>query len=351
MPRNGSGQYTPPSNTWNPATPETPILSDDWNVTLADLATALTGSLASDGQTTASARIPFAQGLSVADGLVSAPAISVIGDSDTGFYFPAANQAALACGGIAIFSANSTGVTFPLGVTFAGTITGPLAITGDVTVTGSITASANLTINGNITLGNAVGDTLTVAATGTFNGPQTFSNTVTVPDASFTNAKLANMATQTIKGRTTAGSGAPEDLSATQATAILNVVVGDSGAGGTKGLVPAPAAGDAAARKVLSADGTWQNTELKAWGHFTGSTVDYGRNIASVTVVGTGIYQVFFTTAMANTSYAVFLGFEDTAPRIFLQVGTRATGSVTILAFDNAGAAVAVTSINIQVLA
>lgn len=43
-----------------------------------------------------------------------------------------------------------------------------------------------------------------------------------VIDGSITNAKLANMATQTFKGRTTAGSGVPEDLTVTQATAMLN---------------------------------------------------------------------------------------------------------------------------------
>ena len=43
----------------------------------------------------------------------------------------------------------------------------------------------------------------------------------------------------------------------TQVTADLINMVGDSGAGGTKGLVPAPAAGDAAANKFLKADGTW----------------------------------------------------------------------------------------------
>ena len=41
-----------------------------------------------------------------------------------------------------------------------------------------------------------------------------------------TNAKLANVATATLKGRTTAGTGSPEDLSAAQARAILNVADG-----------------------------------------------------------------------------------------------------------------------------
>lgn len=43
----------------------------------------------------------------------------------------------------------------------------------------------------------------------------------------------------------------------TQVTADLIVMTGDAGAGGVKGLVPAPAAGDAAASKFLKADGTW----------------------------------------------------------------------------------------------
>jgi hypothetical protein len=46
-------------------------------------------------------------------------------------------------------------------------------------------------------------------------------------------------------------------LSGATATSMLENVVGDTGAGGTKGLVPAPAAGDAAAEKFLKADGTW----------------------------------------------------------------------------------------------
>lgn len=52
-------------------------------------------------------------------------------------------------------------------------------------------------------------------------------------------------------------SGAVSAKSATTVTSELDAVVGDSGSGGTKGLVPAPAAGDAAAGKYLKADGTW----------------------------------------------------------------------------------------------
>lgn len=70
-----------------------------------------------------------------------------------------------------------------------------------------------------------------------------------------TNAMLATVATATFKGRTTAGTGNVEDLTATQATALLNAMVGDSGSGGTKGLVPAPSTGDAT--KFLNGGGAW----------------------------------------------------------------------------------------------
>lgn len=70
-------------------------------------------------------------------------------------------------------------------------------------------------------------------------------------------AKLANLASNNFLGRITGGTGAIEVLSTTQATSMLTAMVGDSGSGGTKGLVPAPGAGDAAALKFLKANGTW----------------------------------------------------------------------------------------------
>jgi hypothetical protein len=82
--------------------------------------------------------------------------------------------------------------------------------------------------------------------------------TAKILDANVTLAKMANLAEATVIGRASgAGAGVPTALTATQLTVIPNAVVGDSGAGGTKGLVPAPAAGDAAAGKFLKADATW----------------------------------------------------------------------------------------------
>jgi hypothetical protein len=63
MPRNGSGSAALPANSFNDAAPNTTIDPVDWNATAADIEAMLTASIASDGQTTTSAAIPFAQGI------------------------------------------------------------------------------------------------------------------------------------------------------------------------------------------------------------------------------------------------------------------------------------------------
>jgi hypothetical protein len=116
-------------------------------------------------------------------------------------------------------------------------------------------------------------------------GSGTGSFAATIANAAVSNTKMANVSTATFKGRTTAGTGSPEDLTATQATALLNAVVGDSGSGGTKGLVPAPASGDAAASKFLKADGTWAVPSGGGGGSVATDTI---WNAAGDLVVGTG---------------------------------------------------------------
>ena len=73
--------------------------------------------------------------------------------------------------------------------------------------------------------------------------------TWTIDNGVVTNAKLADVSTATYKGRTTAGSGSPEDLTGTQATALL-----DAFSSTLKGLAPASGGG---AVNFLRADGTW----------------------------------------------------------------------------------------------
>jgi len=79
--------------------------------------------------------------------------------------------------------------------------------------------------------------------------------TIAIATSGIANGKLANMTAGTFKGRNS-GTGAPEDLTATQATALLNAMVGASGgANGTKGLVTQPLLGEQTL--YLRGDGTW----------------------------------------------------------------------------------------------
>lgn len=79
--------------------------------------------------------------------------------------------------------------------------------------------------------------------------------TITIDAGVVGNSKLADMATARLKGRATAGSGAPEDLTGTQVTAMLDDFVG-SGASNKKGMVPAPGA-TPGTTKFLREDGSW----------------------------------------------------------------------------------------------
>lgn len=89
----------------------------------------------------------------------------------------------------------------------------------------------------------------TITLTGDVTGSGAGSFAATIANNAVTNAKAADMATGTIKGRSTAGTGDPEDLTGTQATALLDVFTS-----GAKGLVPASGGGTT---NFLRADGTF----------------------------------------------------------------------------------------------
>lgn len=143
-----------------------------------------------------------------------------------------------------------TALTFssPL-VNTAGTVSIPVATSS---VNGYLSSTDWSTFNGKQASGSYI-----TALTGDVVASGPGSSAATIQSGVVSNSKLATMASHTFKGNNTGSTAAPLDLTATQLTAELNNFVGDSGSGGTKGLVPAPASGDAAAGKFLKADGNW----------------------------------------------------------------------------------------------
>lgn len=162
-----------------------------------------------------------------------------------------AKQAALSFG--ALSDAGTDGITVTGGSgAVIGSGTSLAQHVADSTHNGYLSSTDWSTFNGKQASGSYITAlTSDVTASGPGSAVATISTNVV------TNAKLATMANGTFKCRTSAGTGNAEDCTATQATAILNAFTGDSGSGGVKGLVPAPASGDGAAGKVLKADGTW----------------------------------------------------------------------------------------------
>lgn len=91
----------------------------------------------------------------------------------------------------------------------------------------------------------------------------------------------------TVVGNASGGRAAAVPLSAATATSVLNAFVGDGGSGGTKGLVPAPGAGDAAAGKFLAADGTFSVPPGTGTGTVTSITCGTGLSGGTITTTGT----------------------------------------------------------------
>lgn len=159
------------------------------------------------------------------------------------------------------FSGTSSGTnTGDQTIVLSGDVTG--SGTGAITATlsgtavtagayGSASSVATFTVDGKGRL-TAAGSTSIAIAAGAVSGLATIATSGSGADltnASVTNAKLANVSTATFKGRATAGTGSPEDITGTQATALLDTFTSTA-----KGLAPPSGGGTV---NYLRADGTW----------------------------------------------------------------------------------------------
>jgi phage-related tail fiber protein len=121
-------------------------------------------------------------------------------------------------GGIGAFLGLSSGLTQTAAGTynFSGTLTAVTRDSSDNSTKVATTAFVK-------SLGYVTGNQ-SITVTGDVTGSGTTSITASIANDAVTNAKLANMATATIKGRATAGTGDPEDLSASDVKTLLAIV-------------------------------------------------------------------------------------------------------------------------------
>lgn len=203
-----------------------------------------------------------------------------------------------------------------------------------IDMSGGLTVSSGGATVGGTSSGTNTGDQ-TITLTGDVTGSGTASFAATVAAHAVSNSKLAQIAAHSYKGNNTGSTADASDITNTQLTADLDAMVGDSGSGGTKGLVPAPGAGDAAANKFLKADATWA-AQATVFTHTFGNPV-IGGSVS--TAHGMSSRPRIVLIYLVNTSTELGFSIGD---QVQMSVGAKgcnpwADGTNVGTGFDNAG--------------
>ena len=242
-------------------------------------------------------------------------------------------QILAASGGGTVTSVSVSGAN---GITSSGS---PITSTGTIALSlGAITptsVAASGAVSGSNLSGTNTGDQ-TITLSSDVTGSGTSSITTTIQPGVVSNAKLANMTGPTVKGRSS-GTGVPSDLDMSTLNAMLPDMVGDSGSGGTHGLVPAPTSGSTAAKKFLRADATWVapdvNDILPSQSGNSGKVLQTNGSTTSWAAAGVGSVTSVTVTSANGVSGSV--ATPTTTPAISLTLGAitpssvAATGTVT----------------------
>jgi hypothetical protein len=161
----------------------------------------------------------------------------------------------------------------------------------------------------------------TITLTSDVTGSGTGSFATTIASGVVSNAKLANVATSTIKGRVTAGTGSPEDLTGTQATTLL-----DAFTSSLKGLAPASGGGTS---NFLRADGTWAAPAGGGGGGSTNLWIAASQWIPRTTT-GVGVDSTETTTNRQNFDQLLFdAATDEFAQALVVMPSNYNAGTVT----------------------
>jgi hypothetical protein len=286
MSRNGSGTYTLPAG--NPVVTGTTIASTWANNTLSDIASALTDSVAADGQTAMTGNLNLNSNKIVN---LATPTLST--DAVTKAYADAL------VGGAGSFTTltSSGATTFTAGTASTSTTTGTAVITGGLGVSGRINAAnfdgivgANTAASGKFSTLEATG--VTTVQAGTASNPAITTTGDTNTGIFFSAADTIDFA----EGGTACG----------QFDSSANFKF-NSGYG-----------------SVATAYG------CRAWVNFDGTgtpAIRASGNVSSITDNATGSYTVNFTTAMPDANYSAVGSVFDNGVACF---SSWATSSVNI---------------------
>lgn len=309
---NGTGTFVRIENWTLDAANGILIRSDRMDTDSNDFASGLSNCICKDGQQTTTARIPFGVGLSVNQGSISTPSITVAGDTATGFYQTALGELRFTSGGSYKATLNANGLdntSVGAGTASTGAFTTlaatSMASTGAITGTSSITLGANSGTIGSVLLNGSTSGVTTIVP-----NVAAGSGTLTLPVATDTLIGKATTDTLTNKTYDTAGTGNSFKVNGTALTAVTGTgaVVLASAPTLTNPVVGTQTALDSSTKAASTAFVSSNAQTCKAWVNFdaTGGTINVRAsfNIASVVRNTTGDYTVNFTNNMANISYS-----------------------------------------------
>jgi len=177
----------------------------------------------------------------------------------------------------------------------------------------------------------------------------------TIANDAVTNAKLANVATATIKGRITSGSGDPEDLTASDVRSIINVADGATanvgtvtsvGVSGTNGIEVASSPVTGSGTIALSVNaGTLRSHLNVADGANNYVHPNHSGDVTSTGDGATTIANLAVATGKIANQAVTYAKIQNVGTGTFLGRTAAGTGSVTALTSADTFVSTATTSV------